>query len=109
VGADTLHAAVPSMILQPLVENALRHGLLAKAEPGRLHVASRRDGDALHLCVDDDGLGLPPGGPTEGVGLGNTRERLRVLFGAGASLALERKAGGGTRVELRLPFREHAA
>jgi sensor histidine kinase YesM len=109
VDADTLRAAVPSMILQPLVENALRHGLLAKAEPGRLHVASRRDGDALHLRVDDDGLGLPPGGPAEGVGLGNTRERLRVLFGAAASLVLERKADGGTRVELRLPFREHLA
>jgi LytS/YehU family sensor histidine kinase len=97
------------MILQPLVENALRHGLLAKAEPGRLHVASRRDGDALHLRVDDDGLGLPAGGAAEGVGLGNTRARLRVLFGAAASLVLERKAGGGTRVELRLPFREHLA
>jgi two-component system, LytTR family, sensor kinase len=105
----TLGLVVPSMILQPLVENALRHGLLAKPEPGRLHVASRREGDALHLRIDDDGLGLPPDGPAEGVGLGNTRARLRVLFGAAASLALERKADGGTRVELRLPFREHLA
>jgi len=109
VDADTLHAAVPSMILQPLVENALRHGLLAKPEAGRLHVVSRRDGDALHLRIDDDGLGLPADGPAEGLGLGNTRARLRVLFGAAASLVLERKAGGGTRVELRLPFREHLA
>ncbi|MEI7035172.1 sensor histidine kinase [Fulvimonas yonginensis] len=108
VAPDTLRAAVPSMILQPLVENALRHGLLAKPTPGRLQVASRRHGDELHLQVDDDGLGLPPDGPAEGLGLGNTRARLRVLFGAAASLALHRKTEGGTRVELRLPFREHA-
>jgi LytS/YehU family sensor histidine kinase len=109
VAQDTLRAAVPSMILQPLVENALRHGLLAKTEPGNLHIASRRDGDLLHLRIDDDGLGLPPDGPLEGLGLGNTRARLAVLFGASASLELNRRAGGGTRVELRLPFREHAA
>ncbi|HEV2540624.1 MAG TPA: histidine kinase [Frateuria sp.] len=109
VAQDTLRAAVPSMILQPLVENALRHGLLAKPEPGTLHIASRRDGDLLHLRIDDDGLGLPPDGPLEGLGLGNTRARLAVLFGAAASLELNRRAEGGTRVELRLPFREHAA
>ncbi|MCX7513390.1 sensor histidine kinase [Frateuria sp. STR12] len=106
---DTLHAAVPSMILQPLVENALRHGLLAKPEPGRLHIASRRDGELLHLCVEDDGLGLPPEGPADGVGLGNTRARLQVLFGAAARMDLHRRAGGGTRVELCFPFREHVA
>ena len=105
---DTLQAAVPSMILQPLVENALRHGLLATAEPGCLHIASRRDGDLLHLCVDDDGLGLPPDGLLEGVGLGNTRARLEVLFGAAASLQLSGRHEGGTRVELRFPYREHA-
>jgi signal transduction histidine kinase len=106
---DTLRATVPSMILQPLVENALRHGLLAKPEPGRLHIASRREGDLLHLRVDDDGLGLPPEGAAEGVGLGNTRARLSLLFGSAASLELSRQPAGGTRVELRLPFREHAA
>jgi sensor histidine kinase YesM len=106
---DTLHAAVPSMILQPLVENALRHGLLAKAEPGRLHVTSHRDGDLLHLRVDDDGLGLPPDGPADGLGLGNTRARLQVLFGTAASLELSRRREGGTRVELRFPYREHVA
>jgi signal transduction histidine kinase len=106
---DTLRAAVPSMILQPLVENALRHGLLAKPEPGVLQIASRREGDELHLHVEDDGLGLPPDGPLEGLGLGNTRARLGVLFGAAASLELSRKADGGTRVELRFPFREHVA
>jgi LytS/YehU family sensor histidine kinase len=109
VDENTLRAAVPSMILQPLVENALRHGLLAKAEPGNLRIAGHREGDLLYLRVDDDGLGLPPDGPQEGIGLGNTRARLDVLFGAAASMELSRNAGGGTRVELRFPFREHVA
>ncbi len=107
VDADTVRAAVPSMILQPLVENALRHGLLDKPEPGRLHVLSRREGTQLYLRVDDDGLGLPEG-MAEGLGLGNTRARLKVLFGDAASVALARRAEGGTRVELRFPYREYA-
>ncbi|MFC4763564.1 sensor histidine kinase [Dyella koreensis] len=106
VAMDTVHAAVPSMILQPLVENALRHGLLDKPERGELQVVSRREGDQLYLRVDDDGLGLPEG-MSEGLGLGNTRARLQVLFGSDASVALARKAEGGTRVELRFPFREY--
>lgn len=105
---DTLHAAVPNMILQPLVENALRHGLLPKSERGNLRISSRRTGDLLQLCVEDDGLGLPPDGPGEGVGLGNTRERLKVLFGHAARLDLQRRSGGGTRVEIHFPFREYA-
>ena len=109
VADDALRAAVPNLILQPLVENALRHGLLAKAEPGHLCVAGRRDGDQLVLCVDDDGLGLPPEGASEGIGLANTRARLAMLFGGDARLELQRRDGGGTRVELRLPFRELAA
>ncbi|WP_345777621.1 histidine kinase [Dyella sp. LX-1] len=107
VAADTVHAAVPSMILQPLVENALRHGLLDKPEPGRLHIVSRREGAQLYLRVDDDGLGLPDG-MAEGLGLGNTRTRLQVLFGDAASVALARRDEGGTRVELRFPYREYA-
>jgi sensor histidine kinase YesM len=106
VAMDTVHAAVPSMILQPLVENALRHGLLDKPEPGQLQIVSRREGGELYLRVDDDGLGLPEGA-AEGLGLGNTRARLKVLFGEAASVVLARKAEGGTRVELRFPFREH--
>jgi sensor histidine kinase YesM len=109
VDDDALRAAVPNLILQPLVENALRHGLLAKAEPGHLHVLGRRDGDQLVLRVDDDGLGLPPDGASEGIGLANTRARLAMLFGGTARLDLQRRDGGGTRVELRLPFREVAA
>lgn len=107
VAADTVRAAVPSMILQPLVENALRHGLLDKPEAGRLQIVSRREGGQLYLRVDDDGLGLPDG-VAEGLGLGNTRTRLQVLFGDAASVLLARRAEGGTRVELRFPYREYA-
>jgi len=106
VAMDTVHASVPSMILQPLVENALHHGLQDKPERGQLQIVSRREGGELYLHVDDDGLGLPEG-ISEGLGLSNTRARLHVLFGEAASVALARKAEGGTRVELRFPYREY--
>ena len=109
VDDDTLAAAVPNLILQPLVENALRHGLQDKPGAGTLRISTRRDGDRLQLRVDDDGLGLPPAGTAEGIGLGNTRSRLRMLFGDAAQLELRPIPGGGTRAEVRLPFAEHVA
>lgn len=104
VADETLCVEVPSMILQPIVENALQHGLLTKVTRGNLHIVARRDGAHLRLVVEDDGLGLPPDGVVEGVGLANTRARLDRLFGASASLRVQARDGGGTRVELRLPF-----
>jgi len=109
VAGNTVRALVPNMILQPLVENALRHGLLDKPERGTLHIVTRRHGDDLHVQVDDDGLGLPPGGAKDGIGLGNTRTRLEMLFGGSATLELSRRADGGTRVEMRFPYREQVA
>jgi sensor histidine kinase YesM len=109
VADDTVDAAVPNLILQPLVENALRHGLQDKCGAGTVRISTRRDGDRLQLCVDDDGLGLPPGHTVEGIGVGNTRSRLRMLFGADAALELSPLPGGGTRASVRLPFRVHAA
>lgn len=109
VADDTLTAAVPNLILQPLVENALRHGLHDKPGAGTLRVSTRRDGDRLQLRVDDDGLGLPPAGTAEGIGLGNTRSRLHMLFGDAAQLELRALPGGGTRAEVLLPYTEHAA
>lgn len=106
---DTLGASVPNLILQPLVENALRHGLHDKPGAGRLRVSSRRLGERLHLCVDDDGVGLPINGATEGIGLGNTRSRLRMLFGDAAQLHLVSLPGGGTRAEVQLPFVRYLA
>ncbi|MFC5581421.1 sensor histidine kinase [Rhodanobacter terrae] len=109
VADDTLAAAVPNLILQPLVENALRHGLQDKPGAGILRVSTRRDGEQLQLRVDDDGLGLPPQGAPEGIGLGNTRSRLHMLFGDLARLELAPLAGGGTRAEVRLPFTRYVA
>lgn len=105
IAADTRAARVPGMILQPLVENALRHGLLDRPIGGTLRVASRRDGATLHLCVEDDGIGLPAGGVREGIGLSTTRARLDGLYGAEADLRLRSRGDGGTCVELRLPYR----
>jgi sensor histidine kinase YesM len=102
---EASRAAVPNLILQPLVENALRHGLLAKPSGGALHISARREGDSLLLRVDDDGLGLHDHA-SEGIGLGNTRARLRVRFGEAATLALTRRPEGGTRAEVRIPFEE---
>jgi LytS/YehU family sensor histidine kinase len=109
VADDTLAAVVPNLILQPLVENALRHGLQDKPGAGTLRVSTRRDGDQLQLCVDDDGLGLPSADTAEGIGLGNTRSRLHMLFGEAAQLELSAIPGGGTRAEVRLPYAEHTA
>jgi two-component system LytT family sensor kinase len=109
VADDVLRAEVLIMVLQPLVENALRHGLLAKVTRGNLYVLARRDDEHLRLVVEDDGLGLPPGSAVEGIGLGNTRARLEMLFGDAASLQMQTRTGGSTRVELRLPFRTVAA
>jgi LytS/YehU family sensor histidine kinase len=92
------------MILQPLVENALHHGLLAKISRGSLRILAHREGAHLRLSVEDDGLGLPSGGVVEGMGLGNTRARLEKLFGGAASLQIQAREGGGTRVDLRVPF-----
>ncbi|GLQ95759.1 sensor histidine kinase [Dyella mobilis] len=103
---DTGNAMVPSLILQPLVENALRHGLLAKTGGGELRILARRIEGNLHVQVEDDGLGLPVTGPKEGVGLSNTRARLRAMFGEAASVVLCSRQSGGTRVELCFPFVE---
>jgi len=103
VADDVLQAVVPGMILQPLVENALRHGLLDKASPGNLLIRAHREGVYLHVSVEDDGLGMPDD-VVDGVGLGTTRERLRMQFEDHASLQLQARDGGGTRVVLRMPF-----
>jgi signal transduction histidine kinase len=106
---DAGRALVPSLILQPLVENALRHGLLAKSDGGALRIVAQRVGEDLQLSVEDDGLGLPPAGTVEGIGLSNTRQRLRAMFGERASMDLAAREQGGTRVALRFPFVESRA
>jgi signal transduction histidine kinase len=100
-------AAVPRFLLQPLVENALRHGIARRADAGLLQVSARRDGEHLVLTVRDDGPGLPATPHLgSGVGLSNTGARLAALYGAGATLNVANAEGGGVIATVRLPYHE---
>ena len=107
VPAELLDLGVPLFILQPLVENALAHGIGGRMRGGRVTLrAWRRDG-TLTLEVADDGAGMPAV-PKEGVGLSNTRERLRATFGDEQRLTLESPADGGVIARIEIPARPHA-
>ncbi|HEX2211461.1 MAG TPA: histidine kinase [Longimicrobium sp.] len=105
VEASTHAARVPSLLLQPLVENAVRHGIAPRAAPGTIEIAAERRDGSLVLTVRDDGVGLAHGVPREGVGLANTRARLRQLYGTRQSLELSGGPGEGTTVRVSLPLR----
>jgi signal transduction histidine kinase len=101
------HALAPGLLLQPIVENAIRHGFAHREAPGHLMIRASREGDELVLEVRDDGEGMAPGS-REGIGLGNTRRRLAELYGDDARLTLAAGATGGVDVSIRLPFRAAA-
>jgi signal transduction histidine kinase len=106
VAPDTLDALVPNLILQPLVENAIRHGIEPHAKPGCIELRAERADGVLTLEVSDNGGGLPAGEPTvEGVGLSNTRARLRTLYGEAHGLELRAAPGSGLLVRLTIPMR----
>jgi two-component sensor histidine kinase len=103
------HALVPRLIVQPLVENALRHGLWPRAALGRLTVAAQRRNGMLELRVSDDGLGLRDGWDADdGLGLPNVRARLLRMYGGSARLALASPPSGGVVATITLPFRRAA-
>jgi len=95
--------AVPSLILQPLVENALKHGLAPKPGPGHLTIAVMAEESFLRLRVEDDGMGLGGRRESHGVGLANVEERLTTLYQGRASVTLEAREGGGCRVTVLIP------
>jgi len=103
VDPDALEGLLPNLILQPLVENAIKHGMGDAAEEGAIAIRARVADADLLLAVEDSGPGVH--GPlTEGLGIGNTRERLAAMYGTAQSLTFGPGAKGGFRVELRLPY-----
>ena len=107
ISEDTLETFIPSMLLQPMVENSLKHGLAPKLEGGRICLrTSARDG-RLHIEIEDNGVGISeekmPHVYVEGIGLSNVRERLRVLYGADFHLEIESHTGQGTVIRIDVP------
>jgi signal transduction histidine kinase len=105
---DVADALVPTLILQPLVENSIKYGLGSFAAPGRIDVRAHRDGDMLAMSVSDDGPGLrgkPIDTIVERVGVGNARARLTYLYGDAHQFTLESPPDGGFIVRMRIPYR----
>jgi two-component system, LytTR family, sensor kinase len=104
---ETLDLLVPSMLLQPLVENSIKHGLSSKVEGGTISIRTRRRESKLVVSVEDDGVGIPEARlPTlleHGIGVSNVNERLKVLFGGGYRMWIDSEAGRGTRIEIEMP------
>lgn len=114
IAPDVLEALIPNLILQPLVENAIKHGVGQLEGPGHIALRAWREGETLHLMVCDNGPGLSsPGGdgagmPHSGVGLRNTQERLQGLYGSSQRFVLEPAPEGGLIAHLTLPFHTEA-
>jgi two-component system LytT family sensor kinase len=106
VAPETLDASTPYLILQPLVENAIRHGVASRATAGQVAIRARRDNGMLVLEIRDDGPGVPVGGPPKrGVGLSSTRARLEGLYGPGHRFDWKNGEAGGSIVTVAFPFR----
>jgi two-component system, LytTR family, sensor kinase len=104
---DTLEAFVPSMLLQPIVENCLKHGLAPKIGGGKIQFRTTNLDGRLHIEIEDNGVGISeekmPHVYVEGIGLSNVRERLHVLYGADFQLQIESRAGEGTLIRIDIP------
>src|SRR6202030_4657192 len=113
----SLDVMVPSMLLQPLVENSIKHGLASKIEGGSIFLRSRLSNSQLIIEVEDDGVGMgaanllekPSGLGGTGIGLANVVERLKVLYGDSARMTIDSHEGKGTLIRLRLPLVEAAS
>jgi signal transduction histidine kinase len=109
IAPETLDALVPNMILQPLVENGIRHGVSPCETPGTISISAYRSGRMLHVEVSDDGPGLQSGWHIEesgGIGLANTVERLKRLYGPDQRFELRGGVAGGVTASFVIPFRE---
>jgi sensor histidine kinase YesM len=103
IDPKTLNAYVPNMILQPLVENAIQHGILPRLTGGKIVICSQQVENRLRIQISDDGIGLP-NDFAEGIGLTNVRERLQHLYADAHQFSIERRPEGGVCVTLMLPF-----
>ena len=105
VDDSAVDARVPSLILQPIVENAVRHGIEPQARAGRIELRASREEATLVISVSDNGAGIPEGGPKrEGIGLANTRARLTELYGERQKFELVNRPEGGLCVRMEIPF-----
>ncbi len=104
--ADSLNHLVPSMILQPLVENAIKHGLADKLDGGNVSIRSRCTQHRVIIEVEDDGVGMAASAESTGTGIGmlNVQERLQVVYGDAAEINIESQPGSGTMIRLTLPI-----
>jgi two-component system LytT family sensor kinase len=107
IDPDTLDRLVPSMMLQPILENSIRHGLSSKVDGGMVRLRSSLSGGRLNLLVEDDGVGIPEHRLAtlfeQGIGVSNVNERLKVLFGQDYRMWIDSKPGEGTRTGIELP------
>ena len=112
IAQETLHVVVPSMLLQPLLENSIKHGLEPRIDGGTVTLRSRITAEGRMLVeVEDDGVGMEPGRatageivrPGTGIGMRNVRERMQVLYGDAAEVSVVSRPGRGTKVSLRMP------
>ena len=108
VEPETLDLLVPSMLLQPLVENSIRHGLASKVDGGTIRVRSRRIGHQLQIVVEDDGIGIPEARLARmfeqgGIGVNNVNERLKVLYGDNYRMWIDSRPGEGTSTGIEIP------
>jgi two-component system LytT family sensor kinase len=113
IGPGASDMLVPSMLLQPLVENSIRHGLSGKVEGGTITLRARMDGGRLLLEIEDDGVGIPEaqlsGILNKGIGVSNVKERLKVLYNQDYRMLIDSQPGRGTRIEIELPEMQTAA
>ena len=107
IDPSVLDVLVPSMLLQPLVENSIRHGIAVKVEGGTVTLGARRNGDRLLILVEDDGVGIPEaelsGILNKGIGVSNVKERLKVLYNQDYRMLIDSHPGRGTRIEIEVP------
>ena len=111
VAPEVLQARVPNLILQPLIENAVKHGISRRIRPGKISIRARKLGEKLQLEVEDDGPGLQNGsanGATGGIGLANTRARLFNLYGDDQRIEMSNAAPQGLIVTVEIPFETNA-